>query len=399
MRLFLLILLPVVLMACSSNDNVIPPSPVPQIKSEIEVEKLWELQVGDGVGENYLSLKPAVTSRWVFAVSGEGVLVKLDRLTGKRQWKQNLERRITGGIAAGYGMLALGTANGELLVLDEESGELLWEKRLSGQIMSTPAFGSNRVVAQTIDGRLHGLNREDGASAWVFDTIIPVLTLRGESSPVVNGEVTLAGFANGKLVALETETGAVGWDHLIGESQGRSELERLIDLDGRFWVSDKVVYAVTYQGSLAAIDIPTGRVLWNRTLSSYAGVSEYLSRLYAVDENSVVMAMDTISGSDIWEQDKLKGRRLSAPTAYDDYVLVGDYEGFLYWLSYQDGRFLARVKVGVKKHKAARDRVQSLHHLVHATDGLRVEPVVYEEVIYVQANSGELAAYKVVEEE
>ena len=134
-------------------------------------------------------------------------------------------------------------------------------------------------------------------------------------------------------------------------------------------------------------------------MSSYAGVSEYLRTLYTVDEDSVLYAMDAIGGSDLWQQDKLKGRRLSAPTAYDNYVLVGDYEGFLYWLSYRDGSFQARVKVGVKSHKAARDRAASLHNLTLSSDGLRVEPIVYDDVVYVQANSGELAAYKVVEKE
>jgi outer membrane protein assembly factor BamB len=164
-------------------------------------------------------------------------------------------------------------------------------------------------------------------------------------------------------------------------------------------VSDKVVYAITYQGALSAIDIPSGRILWSRPMSSYAGVSEYLRTLYTVDEDSVLYAMDAISGSDMWQQEHLKGRRLSAPTAYDSYVLVGDYEGYLYWLSYRDGSFMARVKVGVKSHRSARDRAGSLHNLTLSTEGLRVEPIVYDDVVYVQANSGELAAYKVVEEE
>lgn len=394
----LVLLLPLTLLACSDDDNIVPPSPLPQFKAQINLQKLWTVRIGDGVDDAYLSLKPAVTERWVFAASADGLVFKVDRQTGKREWRIDLERAITGGVSAAYGMVALGTANGEILILNEEDGSILWEKPLGGQIMSVPAFGSNRVVVQTIDGRLHGLDRNDGGTVWLFDTSIPILTLRGESSPVVMGGATLAGFANGKLVAVDTESGFVAWERLIGESRGRSELERLIDLDGRFWVSSKTVYAVTFQGGLAAIDIPSGRVLWTKPVSSYAGVSEFLSQVYVVDEDSVLSAKDSVSGTDIWQQERLKGRGLSAPTAYDRYVLVGDYEGFLYWLSYRDGSFLARAKVGIKRYSHAPKKAQSLRRVTDAADGLRVEPVVYDDTVYVQGNSGELAAYKAIEE-
>jgi outer membrane protein assembly factor BamB len=395
---FLVLLFPLFLLACSSDENAIVPSPLPQFKAKINIQKLWTARVGSGVQDVYLNLKPAITERWVFAASAEGEVFKLDRQTGKRQWRVNLDRAITGGVSSAYGMVALGSSNGEIILLDEESGDILWEKALGGQIMSVPAFASNRVIVQTIDGRLHGLDRNDGTTVWLFDTSIPVLTLRGESSPVVMGGATLAGFANGKLVAMDTETGFVAWERLIGESKGRSELERLIDLDGRFWVSGKTVFAVTFQGGLAAIDIPSGRVLWTRPMSSYAGVSEFLSQLYVVDEDSVLFAKDAISGTDLWQQDSLKGRGLSAPTAYDRYVLVGDYEGFLYWLSYKDGSFLARAKVGVKRYQHANAKAGSLRRVTDAADGLRVEPVIYDDTVFVQGNSGELAAYKVIEE-
>lgn len=394
----LVLLLPLLLMACSSDESVVAPSPVPQFKAQLDIEKLWTARISNGVGEAYLSLKPALTERWAFAAAIDGEVYKLDRKTGAREWRVDLDRKITGGVSAAYGMVALGSANGEIIVLNEEDGSILWEKALGGQIMSAPAFGSERLVVQTIDGRLHGLDRQDGKTVWLFDTSIPILTLRGESSPVVMGGATLAGFANGKLVALDTDSGFVAWERLIGEPKGRSELERLIDLDGRFWVSGKIVYAVTYQGGLAAIDVPSGRVLWSKPLSSYSGVSEFLSQVYVVDEDSVLYAKDSVSGTDIWQLDDLKGRGLGAPTAYDRYVLVGDFEGFLYWLSYRDGSFLARAKVGVKRYQFASQKAQSLRRVTDPADGLRAEPVVYDDIVYVQGNSGELAAYKVVEE-
>lgn len=401
MRYWLLVLLvPFLLAGCSNDDDsVIAPSPLPTFKSTAKVKKLWAVSVGWGVDDAYLSLKPAVTERWVFAAAHIGEVIKIDRATGDKVWTIDTGRNITGAVGVGYGLIAVGTDNGEVLVFSEEDGQAVWEKSLGGQIMAAPAIGADRIVVQSIDGRLHGLNRDDGAVAWIFDTSIPILTLRGESSPVVIGAATLAGFANGKLAALDTSTGFVAWERVIGESRGRSELERLIDLDGRFWVSGKTVYAATYQGSVAALDIPSGRLLWQRKLSSFTGVSEFLSQLYVVDDESVIHVMESLSGSDLWQQDGLRGRHLSAPTAYDRYVVVGDFQGYLHWLSYKDGSFVARVKVGVQHRALPGAKVGTVVRKPDLDEGLRAEPVVYQDIVYVQANGGEVAAYQVIEKE
>lgn len=394
--LLLFLLTPLLFLGCGKNSDVVAPSPAPQFQSQIDIETVWTARVGEGVGDVFLSLKPAVTERWVYAAALPGQVKKFDRESGKVMWSINLKREITGGVTAGYGVVALGTANGELLLLSEETGELLLEKTVSGQVMSSPALTADLVIVQTTDGRLHALDRNDGSLVWLFDTSIPILTLRGESSPVVAGQATLAGFANGKLVALDTASGAVGWERAVGESSGRSDLERIIDLDGRFWVSGKVVYAATYQGRLVAIDIPSGRVLWQRPLSSYAGVTEFLGKVYLVDEDSVVHAMDAVSGTDLWQNLELKGRAVSTPTAYDRYLLVGDFNGYLYWLSASDGEFLARVKVGLNRYQRAPSKAASLRRVTDPADGIRVQPVVLDDTVYIQGNSGELAVYRVV---
>lgn len=399
MRYWLLFLLvPLLLAGCSNDDDtVLAPSPLSAFKSTAKVQKLWAVYVGNGVDEAYLNLKPAVTERWVFAAATNGIVAKIDRETGDKVWTVDTDKTITGGVGTGYGLVAVGTGNGEVLVFNEEDGSLLWEKSLGGQIMAAPAIGADRVVVQTVDGRLHGLARDDGGVAWLYDTSIPILTLRGESSPVIMGGATLAGFANGKLAAMDTASGYVAWERIIGEPRGRSELERLIDLDGRFWVSGKTVYAATYQGNVAALDIPSGRLLWQRKMSSFAGVSEFLSQLYVVDDESVLHALESLSGTDLWQQDGLRGRGLSAPTAYDRYVVVGDFQGYLHWLSYKDGSYVARIKVGVPHRPRPDAKLASYVRKPDIDEGLRAEPVVYQDIVYVQANGGEVAAYQVIE--
>ena len=376
MRRLLPVVLTFLIAACSDDDDILPPSPLPVFEPSLQIEELWDYGIGDGIDDNFLLLRPAVTENHVYAASYEGEVAKLDRLEGDEIWEVDTDHRITGGVDAGYGVVVYGTAEGEAVALDEADGTQIWLTRLTGQVLAVPAVGPGLIVFQTYDGRLHALDRESGAVQWVYDTSVPPLTLRGESSPVQIGNVVMAGFANGKLVAMDTKTGFVGWERAISEPQGRSELERLNDLDGRFWVSRTVVYAVNFQGNLVALDIRTGQPLWSRDMSSYAGISEFLDQVYVVDEDSNIYGLDAVNGAEVWHQELLKGRRLTAPTAYDRYVVAGDFEGYLHWMAYKDGAFLARVKVD--------------------SEGLWAPPIVKNNVVYVQGNSGEIAAYQVI---
>lgn len=379
MRHLLTILLSVVIVACSDDDDVLPPSPLPDFEPQVQIEKLWDYEIDDGIEDNFLLLRPAITENAVYTVSYDGEVAKLERQEGDEIWEIDTDDRITGGVDAGYGVVLYGTAEGEAVALNDEDGSELWKTKLSGQVLAVPAVGPEHVIFQTYDGRLHALKRDSGEVSWVFDTTIPALTLRGESSPVQVGSIVLAGFANGKLVALDTKSGFVGWERTISEPQGRSELERLNDLDGRFWLSGNVVYAVNFQGNLVALEVRTGQPMWSKELSSFAGVSEFLDQVYVVDQDSNILALDRVNGAEVWNQKLLRGRTLTAPTPYDRYMVVGDFEGYLHWLSYRDGSFLARVKVD--------------------GDGLWAPPIVKDDIVYVQGNSGEIAAYKIVTEE
>lgn len=377
MRHLLIILLSFIIVACS-DDDVIPPAELPDFEPQIQLEKLWDYEIDDGVEDHFLLLRPAVTENAVYTVSFDGEVAKLDRANGDELWEVDTEHEITGGVDAGYGVVLYGTAEGEAVALDEEDGSQLWVTKLSGQVLAVPAAGPALVMFQTYDGRLHALDRKNGELKWVYDTSVPALTLRGESSPVQVGSIVLAGFANGKLVALDSQAGFVGWERKISEPRGRSELERLNDLDGRFWLSGNVIYAVNYQGNLVALEARSGRPLWTKNMSSFAGVAEFIDQVYVVDDDSKLYALDAVNGADIWKQDLLRGRTLTAPTPYDRYVVVGDFEGYLHWISYRDGSFLARVKVD--------------------GDGIWAPPIVKDDVVYVQGNSGDIAAYKVVTE-
>lgn len=366
------------LVACSTTKPAIPPVPLDSVNDALPIEQLWDTKVGNGHDGKFLQLAPAITEQHLYAVAHNGELLKLDRLTGARIWRQEIPHRITAGLDAGYGMVVMGSANGRVIAVSQESGDILWDVGVTGQLLASPKLSAELVLAQSMDGRLYALERDTGLTRWVYDTTINTLTLRGNVSPWVAGNLTMAGFANGKLVALETATGLVAWEQPVSEPTGRSELARLNDVTGRFWVTRNRVYAANFQGNLVAIDIPTGRLIWSKPLSSYAGVTEQYGILYVVDAASHVSAIDAINGGENWQTQVLRGRDASTPLSYQGFVVVGDYEGYVHWLSRDSGKVLGRVRP---------DRF-----------GVRSAPQQKDGIVYVQGNQGNLAAYRVVEE-
>jgi outer membrane protein assembly factor BamB len=240
----------------------------------------------------------------------------------------------------------LGTRDAEVIALNESDGAELWRSRLSSEVLSVPQVQGETVVVHTIDGKLYGLDVESGAQQWEYDRTVPVLTLRGNSSPVIDGSSVIAGFASGKLVNLDLYSGDPRWETLVTPPRGRSELERIIDIDADPVIYDGIIYVCTFQGEVAALSMDTGVVLWRRPVSSHAGLSADWRHVYVSDAKDQVWALDPHTGAGLWKQDKLLNRRLTAPAILDDYVLVGDLEGYVHWLSYEDGSLMARTRVG-----------------------------------------------------
>jgi len=361
------------------DDDVkeVEPNELSDFDKTLEVKTLWDTDIGSGTDNLRLRLIPRVDGGRVYAADSEGQVQALDSLTGKRIWKTDLDLPLSGGPGSGEGLVLLGTSDGEVVALNADNGEQLWKAQVSSEVLSVPAAASGVVVVHSIDGKLVGLNAVDGKQLWLYSRKVPVLTLRGTSSPKINGGVVYTGFAGGKLVAIDLQKGFVQWEASITAPSGRSELERMVDIDGDPFISDGTVYVATYQGELAAVSEYSGTLLWRRKLSSYSGVDADWRNLYITDDMGNVWGINTENGAAMWKQDKLLNRRLSAPAVVDGYVVVGDFEGYLHWLSHDDGKMVARTRVGGQAITAA--------------------PVMSDGVVYVFGDGGALAAVQPVQ--
>jgi outer membrane protein assembly factor BamB len=363
----------------SDDDDATAPAELIDIDETVDIDKLWSTGVGNGQGDGFYRIRPAISGDTIYIASADGEVIAVNRQSGKTLWEVELDTPLSGGVGVFADGLLLGSSEGVVLKLDANSGAQIWATPLRGEILSSPQSNGRVVVAQTYDGKLQGLDFISGELLWTYDSNVPVLTIRGTSTPIVNGEQVYAGFANGRVLALDMQTGGVLWEVRVAISQGRSEIERIVDVDGSMELAGGILYAASYQGSVVAIDVKSGRKIWQQKASSFSGVTQGFGNVYVADEDGTLSAYLRNGQGVKWMQDALAYRELSRPTTVGSYITVADLEGYLHVLSQVDGEFVGRVKVD--------------------GDGVRADMLSDGNVLYVFGNSGDLVAYEITADE
>ncbi|NOR68226.1 MAG: outer membrane protein assembly factor BamB [Methylomarinum sp.] len=357
------------------EDNKEPPAELVEYKPEIEIDVLWKESVGSGADKQFLSLVLAVSYGKVLAADRSGLVQARDVKTGDLIWETETEYQFSAGPGVGSELAILATSNAEVVAFNVETGEKQWVAAVSSEVLANPVVANNIVIVRTTDGKVVALNEKDGTQLWVFERSVPALSIRGTGSPIIVGDNVIAGYANGKLLALRLSDGKNSWETSVAIPSGRSEIERLVDLDVDPVETDGVIFISSYSGGTTAILEFDGDVLWrNDDVSSYSGLSYDWRYLYISDASSHVWQLDQRNGASLWKQDELYNRVLTAPVAYDDYVVTGDYDGYLHWLAVSDGRQLGRIKI--------------------ADSAIDARPVVVDNVVYIYSSDGTLAALK-----
>jgi outer membrane protein assembly factor BamB len=337
------------------------------------VKRLWSAKIGASAEFLLVALQPASDGNRLYAASRNGNVVALDPDTGKAAWRTELDMDLSSGPGVGDGLIVVGAADGMLIALDADSGAELWRANVTGETLARPIIKDGVVITMSIDNRLHAVSAFDGAERWTVEQPTPNLTMRGSASPVLVGTSVLAGFDNGRLVAVNIATGNTEWEAMLSPPTGRSDLERLSDVDGVISVVGQDIYASGYQGSLVALASESGQVLWAREVSSFEGVSADWNNLYTVDEEGVVIALTRRTGDESWRQNSLVRREPTVPIPFQTTVVVGDLEGYLHFFSNFDGDPVARVRAGSK--------------------AISIEPVVVADRLIVQGDDGSVSAY------
>jgi len=358
-----------------SKSESEPPTPLTEYKPEVEIDVLWKESIGSGKDKQYLKLNLTIKGHKLFVAAKNGLVQARSIESGELVWENESEHLFSAGTGIGSHTIILGTSHAQVVALSQSSGEQLWTAPVSSEVLAMPVIAKGVVIIRTTDGRIIALDENNGARLWEFERSVPDLSIRGMGMPVIVGDKVIVGYANGKLVALELQTGKSLWETTIAIPSGRSVVERLIDLDTDLIERDGVLYIASYNGGTSAVSVEKGTGLWrNDKLSAYAGLSYDGRYLYLSDTKSDVWQVDPRNGASLWKQDKLHFRSLTAAVVYEDYVVVGDYAGYVHWLARSDGRQLNRVQV--------------------TSAAIDSRPVIVNDTVYIYAKDGTLAALK-----
>ena len=356
LRLFLLLLLAIALNGCGlfgGDEEEDPPAELVKFKASLKIRKAWSAGIG-GDSENLrLALAPSSDGSRVFAAAHDGRVAAFEVDKGKKLWSTKTKLPLSAGPAFGADLVVMGSSDGDVIALNADNGAELWRVGVSSEVLAAPAVTDTLVLVRTVDGKLLALQTDDGSEAWFVQQQVPRLSVRGTGSPVVAGSAVIAGFDNGKIAAYELSNGSPLWDIMLNPPTGRTEVERLADLNSTVTIIGDDIYVTAYQGSLSALALESGQSLWSREISSYNGAAADFINVYVSDSASEIHAMSRRSGREVWRNDSLHQRDITGPAVVGNSVVVGDFEGYVHWFSATTGELEARMKAGGKHITAA----------------------------------------------
>ncbi len=371
--LLVLVVLGATLAACSSKKKVDQPAELTNIASPtVRINRLWSASVDGGGKKLRLGLGLSSSGDRLFAAGHDGDVAAFNLKNGKQLWRAKTDLPLAGGTGTNGSIVAVGSSDGVVVALAADNGAERWRANVNGEVLSAPAVAENEVIVRTVSGRLHALSIEDGKQLWEAEQPVPRLTLRGVSAPVVARDMALSGFDNGRVMAVSVADGQTVWEAAVSPSRGRTELDRLNDIDAAVKVVGEDVFVAGFQGRAGMLALDSGQVWWARELSSYRGVDVDDEHLYVSTSGGELLALSRRSGGEIWRNESLKFRSLSAPAVVGDTVAVADLEGYVHLFDRATGTPAGRAKT-------SGDRINNA-------------PLAVDGVLYVISDKGQVSA-------
>jgi outer membrane protein assembly factor BamB len=359
------------------DDEELEPAELIEFETKVPIKRLWKTKIGADAEFLRVAVQPMGDGNRIYAASVNGNVVALDPQSGKQAWRNKLDIRLSSGPGVGEGLVVVVSADGYVVALSVDDGTERWRAYISGESLAAPLVYEEWVVVQAVDNRLIALSAFDGSERWSIEQSIPALTMRGSTSPMQVGQSVVTGFDNGRVMAVNMSTGDIEWESMLAPPSGRSDLDRLSDIDGDIAVVGQDIYASGYQGRIASLAAESGQVLWARELSTYEGVSADWNNVYSTLDNGELVALNRRSGTEVWRHNVLLRREPTVPVSFRTTVAVGDLEGYLHFFSNVDGEPVARVRAG--------------------GSAIVSTPVVMADRLYVQSDDGSVTAWYVVE--
>lgn len=329
-----------------TSSEVRVPAELKKFTSEVDPKSVWRVNTGAGNADDFFRLMPMQTDAHLITIDRNGLLSVLEKNSGKELWKQKTGLKVRTGANGNDEVIVIGNTSGDLNAYSMSEGTTLWTVNVNSEVTAISKAVENSVIVRTKNGYIHSLDITTGENLWSINRQVPDLSLHTQSVPLITGDKVLVGLDNGQMLAMSLVDGKVLWERAIATGRGRTELDRMVDIDGQFVVENEIVYVITFQGNISAVNLEAGDVIWSKEASSISGLSLDDERVYFTDSDDQIHALDKNLGESFWKQEDMRYRSLTLPVIHGDYLVAGDYKGYLHWFAKDDGRVVAREKAG-----------------------------------------------------
>ena len=372
------------LVGCSlfgKEEEIVQVSPSPTVNNQFSIQQVWRNSTA-GNTHIYSLLGPINYDNAVYVASRSGQVKAVDLSNGHTIWDKNLSQStlfssktalFSGGVSADDKYVYIGSERAVVYALDRNDGNVIWEKPVRGEVLARPVSSADKLIIHTANGNLQALNRNTGADEWDVMLEVPPLSLRGNSTPTIAHGAAIFGDDTGHVNAYYINNGQLIWQQRISQPSGSTEIAKLNDVDSTPVIEGNLAYAIGYNGNVVALDLSNGQIVWRKEMGSTHSFVVDSQRLFVVDQNDNVRAVSKNGGTILWTQAGLLHRQLTDPVIYENYIVVGDFEGYLYWLDKDKGEIVAKTQV--------------------SSSGLISKPLVVDNKIVVQAKNGDIYAF------
>ena len=323
------------LQACASKDKPKPTAlePAPSL---VKVTEQWRANVG----ATGLPLQAHVLRSQVLVASTQGDVAAFEARSGKEMWRASLATALSAGVGSDGETAAVVSRENQLIAL--RAGKEVWRQKMPSLTLTPPLVAGGRVFIQSADRTVSAFDASTGRSLWVQKRSGDALVLGQPGILMAVGDTLVSG-QSGRLLGLNPQNGATRWDASVAVGRGVNEVERLVDLvSGVSRVGDTLCMRA-FQSAVACVDAQVGRTLWTKTASGSSGIAGNESTMFGAEADGKLIAWRKSDGEKLWSSEMLRFRGLSSPVFVAGSVVVGDFEGFLHFISPKDGALLARV--------------------------------------------------------
>jgi outer membrane protein assembly factor BamB len=335
------------------KEDVKPYKDLPSFSEEVNVEIIWEKKLSGEIENNYTFLNMFKFGENIYVPSNNKKIHIVSAELGNLNESIDVELDIFSGIVADENLIYFGSKQDTVTAVESSSKNVLWQRVMSSEVMSISRVENELIYVTTNDSKVTAIDTNTGKFIWINSQIPAALSIRGSSTPIIEDDKVYIGFEDGRIVSYNSTNGDIIWQVQLPSTRIETVIDRLNDIDGSMILDNGVLYAISYQGSIAAIDSFNGQLLWTQEASSINGLASNNNSIFYIDNDGIMKSVDKYTGRQEWEQSQFFKRLIGSPVFFNDFIIANDIENYLHIFDIETGLASGRIKL--------RNKIQSIY--------------------------------------